>query len=522
MLGLKTEAVSKSPELWLDRVHPEDRNQVDTELQKHLDDITPQFETELRMRHTDGSYRWMLCRGLAVKSATGAPQRLAGSLTDITEGKVADALTGLPNRVLFRERLDRCVERRRRDADYSFALLYLDLDNFKLINDSLGHDYGDRLLVSVARRLEGSVRAADSFISRLGGDEFAVLIEHISTDDCATGVAQRVLDSVSAPISLGGGREIFASVSIGISMSGTGDKSPKDMLQEADTAMYQAKEQGRSCSRIFDPSMKEDVTRRLDIESELRRAVERNDFTVHYQPIVKVHNGELIGFEALVRWTSPKLGMVSPGEFVPIAEDTGLIVAIGGWVLEEACRQMMEWKAADPRFQDVTINVNLSSRQLAQPGIVADVAAVLERTGLNAEQLKLEVTESAIIQNPEAGALLLSELRQRGVKVAIDDFGTGYSSLAYLHRLPLDALKIDRSFVDKMTLSDDNREIVGTIITLADRLNLAVVAEGIETAEQRELLRQMGCELAQGFYFSRPIKAENVLQTDWADVSGQG
>lgn len=520
MLGLDASSVSNSPDQWLDRVHPEDRNQLETELQKHLDDITPQFETELRMRHTDGSYRWMLCRGLAVKSTTNEPQRLAGSLTDITEGKVADALTGLPNRVLFRERLRRCADRHRRDPNYSFALLYLDLDNFKLINDSLGHDYGDRLLVSVARRLEGAVRTADSFISRLGGDEFAVLIEHVSTDESATAVAERILKRVSAPISLGGGREVFASVSIGISMSGAGSKAPTDMLQEADTAMYQAKGQGRSCSRIFDPIMKQDVTRRLDVESELRRAVEREEFAVHYQPIVKVDTGKLIGFEALVRWHSPTLGMVSPGEFVPIAEDTGLILQIGGWVLEEACRQMMEWKTADSRFQELTINVNVSSRQLAQPGIVADVSTVLERTGMDPEKLKLEITESAIIQNPETGALLLSELRQCGVKVAIDDFGTGYSSLAYLHRLPLDALKIDRSFVDKMTLSDDNREIVGTIITLADRLNLAVVAEGIETAEQREMLRQMGCEFAQGFHFSQPIIAENMLTTNWSDLAG--
>ena len=500
MLGIDTNAVSNSPDQWLDRVHPEDRNQVDSELQKHLADESPQFETELRMRHTDGSYRWMLCRGLAVNSPTGTPQRLAGSLTDITEGKVADALTGLPNRVLFRERLHRCTERRRRDPDYSFALLYLDLDNFKLINDSLGHDYGDRMLVSVARRLEGSVRVADSFISRLGGDEFAVLIENVATEECATAVAQRILDSVSAAISLGGGREVFASVSVGISISGNG-KITTNMLQEADTAMYQAKGQGGSCFGVFDPVMKEDVTRRLDIEYELRRAVERNDFHVHYQPIVTVEGGRLVGFEALVRWNSPSLGMVSPGEFVPIAEDMGLIVPIGGWVLEEACRQMMEWKAAESRFQDVTINVNLSCRQLAQPGIVADISAVLARTGLDRAMLQLEVTEIAIIRNPEAGAALLAELRHCGVKVAIDDFGTGYSSLAYLHRLPLDALKIDRSFVDKMTLSEDNRAIVGTIITLADRLNLAVVAEGIETPEQRKLLQERGCEFAQAILF---------------------
>lgn len=516
LLGIPDSQLSSTPDVWLNRIHTEDRLHVESELEKHLTGESSTFGTELRMQHSDGSYRWMLCRALAVTNHAGVPQRLAGSLTDITEGKAADALTGLPNRVLFAERLQRCTDRRKRDANFSFALLYVDLDNFKLVNDSLGHDFGDRLLLSVARRLEASVHQAESFVSRLGGDEFAVLLEGVATEDDAKYFAGRILDSLSAPVAVGGGREVFASMSVGISLAGDVSGEPTDMLQEADIAMYQAKKQGRSCFRVFDPIMKRDATRRLIIENELRRAVERNELRLDYQPIVTVQNGQLVGFEALVRWDSAELGSVSPSEFIPIAEDTGLIVAVGKWVLEESCAQMVEWKSADERFSDVTISVNLSSRQLAQPDIVTTISEILHRTCLPPGDLKLEVTESAIIENPEAGATLLSELRACGVKIAIDDFGTGYSSLAYLHRLPLDALKIDRSFVEKVTESEDNRAIVGTIITLADRLNLAIVAEGIETQEQRELLHSMGCEFAQGFYFSRPIPAHDVTTKCWS------
>ena len=515
MLGLSEEKVEPSINSWLDRVYSEDRARVEAEFDSHLSGVTPQFETELRMLHADGSYRWMLCRGLAVKNSAGRLHRLAGSLTDITEGKVADALTGLPNRVLFQERLQKCVERHTRDQKSRFALLYLDLDNFKLVNDGLGHEIGDRLLVSVARRLEGSVRSGEAFVSRLGGDEFAVLLENVQDIQDASRAAERILIGLAEPFALGGGREVFASVSCGISMASEVNRESADMLQEADTAMYQAKEQGKSCFKVFDPRMKTDVKRRLKIENELRRAVERDEFVLHYQPIVSMATGGLVGFEALVRWQNPETGLISPAEFIPIAEDTGLIIPIGRWVLAEACRQMAEWRATDSRFDGIMMSVNLSSRQLSDTDLVSDVSSVLIDTGLPAKDIILEVTESTIIENQDAGARTLNRLRQCGVNVAIDDFGTGYSSLAYLHRLPLDTLKIDQSFVDRMTHSDDNHSIILTIVALANRLQLKVVAEGIETQKQQELLNAMGCQLAQGYFFSPPIPADKVPDFAW-------
>lgn len=502
------ESEDTSPNVWFSRIHTEDRPRVEAAIEKHLMGMTPQFETELRMRHRDGSFRWMLCRGLAVWDERGTPHRMAGSLTDITEGKVADALTGLPNRVLFRERLERSVERAARNSSYKFALLYLDLDNFKLVNDSLGHEAGDRLLVSVARRLESSLRTAESLVSRLGGDEFAIILEGIDSPDDAIQAAQRIISSVRAPISLGAAREVYASVSVGISISDDGCDDASTVLQAADTAMYHAKEQGKSCYRVFDPVMKEYATRRLDIENELRHAVERDALHLHYQPIVAIENSQIVGFEALVRWTHPRLGEVSPAEFIPVAEDSGLILTIGRQVLHKACRQMAIWKRQDCRFENLQVSVNLSNRQLCDDRIIQEVTLALESTKLSPGQLRLEVTESTIMQNPEQGAVVLSQLREKGVKVAIDDFGTGYSSLASIHDLSPDVVKIDRSFIDKITTSSDKQTIVGAIIAVADGLNLDVVAEGVETIAQRELLVEMGCGFAQGFLFSRPLSPD--------------
>lgn len=497
-----------SPEVWFSRIHAEDLLRVESEIEKHLIGMTPQFETELRMRHADGNFRWMLCRGLAVWDETGTPHRMAGSLTDITEGKVADALTGLPNRVLFRERLERCMSRTIRNNDFKFALLYLDLDNFKLVNDSLGHEAGDRLLVSVARRLENSLRLADSLVSRLGGDEFAIILEGINSANDAIQVANRIIASVSAPISIGSTREVFASVSVGISTSDDGYEDALGVLQAADTAMYHAKEQGKSCYRLFDPIMKEHATRRLDIDNELRHAVERDELQLHYQPMVEIASSRIVGFEALARWNHPRLGRVSPAEFIPVAEDSGLILTIGKQLLSKACRQMAEWKRQDPRFGSLQVSVNLSNRQLCDNQLVANIRDLLQDTGLSGRELRLEVTESTIMKNPERGALILSQLRELGVKVAIDDFGTGYSSLASIHDLSPDVVKIDRSFIDTLATCPDKQTIVGAIIAVAEGLNLDVVAEGVETIAQREILLSMGCGFAQGYLFSRPLSPE--------------
>ncbi|MCL4131488.1 UNVERIFIED_CONTAM: hypothetical protein GTU68_024225 [Idotea baltica] len=464
------------------------------------------------MRHQNGSFRWTLCRGLAVVDSSGIAHRIAGSLTDITEGKVADALTGLPNRVLFRDRLDRCVQRQNRDPNFKFALLYLDLDNFKLINDSLGHAAGDRLLVAIARRLESSLREAESFVSRIGGDEFSILVEGYASDEEPIQVANRIIASVGSPISIGDSREVYTSVSVGVSFSRDGYAGATEMIQAADTAMYRAKEQGKSCYRVFDPIMKQDATKRLNIENELRTAIDNRQLQLHYQPLVDIKTSNIVGCEALVRWHHPEFGNISPAEFIPIAEDNGLIESIGLFVLESACDQLVSWQQQDKRFKNFEMSVNLSSRQLKSSSLVDDIQKVIAKTNVDTSNLKLEVTESAIMENPQRGAEVLAELQRLGIKVAIDDFGTGYSSLSCLHELSPNAVKIDRSFVDTLATSGDKKTIVKAIIALADGLGLDVVAEGIETEAQQRILAEMGCRLAQGFLFSRPLKPADAYR----------
>ncbi len=490
---------------WFERIHLEDVDRVKADFKAHFCEKTPHLETEMRMRHVDGSFRWTLCRGQAVFDDQGKAHRIAGSLTDITEGKVADALTGLPNRVLFRERLDRCIYRQQKEQDFNFALLYLDLDNFKLVNDSLGHEAGDRLLVAIARRLESSLREAESFVCRLGGDEFSILVEGINDLAEPICIANRIIASLAKPISIGESRDVYTSASVGISFSGDNFADAEDILQAADTAMYRAKAQGKSCYRVFDPAMKKNATNRLNIENELRKAIARNELDCHFQPIIEIASGRVTGFEALVRWTHKNLGPISPAEFIPIAEDNGLIHQLGLVVLRKACSQMTAWQRMDPRFENMQVNVNLSSRQLKSPNLIDLIFEIVEQTEIKPNCLKLEVTESAIMENPKQGAQVLSLLQSRGINVAIDDFGTGYSSLACIHELSPDVVKIDRSFIDQIDESPDKKTIVRAIIGLADSLNLDVVAEGIETKTQHRILQAMGCRYAQGFLYSKPL-----------------
>lgn len=518
MLGLDESAEPEhaTTDLWFRYIHPEDRLRFEMELDQHLSGETQHFEVELRMEHAEGGFHWMLCRGLAVRNSKGKALRMAGSLTDITEGKVADALTSLPNRVLLLERLKWCIERQQREAPEPFALLYLDLDNFKLVNDSLGHEAGDRLLVSFARRLEGCVRSKSSVVSRLGGDEFAVLLERIEGVDDAIAVAKRILQSISVPFSLGGVKEVYTTASIGISMGTERSCDAVDMLQEADTAMYEAKAQGHSLYRVFDPVMKEQVTARMEIEMELRNVVERDELVLHYQPIFQMATGRLAGLEALVRWNHPRLGMVAPASFIPVAEETGLIVPIGRWILEEACRQMRQWRREDPRFDDLTVNVNLSIKQLIDTDDFEEhLIQLLDETELPGRALMLEMTESAMIEQQEDAVAMLGRLRRLGVSVALDDFGTGYSSMTQLYRLPLDALKIDQSFINQIIPCIENRTIVRAIISLTNNLNLNVIAEGIETAQQKRLLASMGCRHAQGHFFSRALPPDQIAIGHW-------
>lgn len=511
MLAIQDRSAT-TPTIWFNRIHPEDRPRVEGELAKHCAGLTPHFETEMRIRHEDGSYRWMLCRGLAVWNKDGVAHRLAGSLTDITEGKVADALTGLPNRVLFRERLDRCFQRLHREPGFNFAMIYLDLDNFKLVNDSLGHDVGDQLLVAIARRLESALRKADSFVCRLGGDEFSILIENTPDQQVAVEIAKRIISNLAAPISISGSREVYASLSMGISFSTDGYANSSEMIQAADTAMYRAKDQGKSGYQIFDPAMKHDATKRLNIENDLWHAIENDQLSMHYQPLVCLQTSRVVGFESLIRWTHPTYGPISPAEFIPIAEDNGAIEDIGRIALRKACRQLAQWQSMDASFKDLQMNVNLSSRQMKSQFLVQEILAFISDAGIEPSDLKLEVTESAIMKNPNLGASVLSELRSHGVKVAIDDFGTGYSSLAYIHQLSPDAVKIDRSFIDKITTSSDKKTIVGAIIALADGLNLDVLAEGVEHVEQQKVLAEMGCQYGQGFLFSKPLAPDDLFE----------
>ncbi|HVE80332.1 MAG TPA: EAL domain-containing protein, partial [Gemmatimonadaceae bacterium] len=419
-----------------------------------------------------------------------------------------DALTGLPNRSLFMDRLAHAIQRARRHPDFSFAVLFLDLDRFKVVNDSLGHHAGDELLVGVARRLEGCLRGEDT-VARLGGDEFAILLEGITDGSDAGRVAERVQESLSTPINLGG-YEVFTSVSIGIVLSSSALEQPAYLLRSADMAMYHAKETGRARYEMFDRAMHAAALARLQLETELRRAIERREFVMHYQPIIELDTGRIAGVEGLVRWAHPERGLVGPMEFIPVAEETGLIVPLGAWVIAETCRQLRAWHALSSTPKAFFASVNLSIRQFQQPDLPGQVQAALADTGTDPAHLKLEITESVIVENADLARTTLAALKALGVHVHLDDFGTGYSSLSYVHRLPLDAIKIDRGFVGAMEAEDRSFQLVRTVRMLARSLGIATIAEGVETQAQLMTLRKVGCEFAQGFLFSRPQPAETI------------
>ncbi len=457
------------------------------------------------------------------------PVVLARIRTQVTARR-ADPLTGLPNRVLFMDRLERLMARAQRAAGVSpgmpsgvsFAVLFLDIDRFKIINDSLGHLAGDELLISLARRLEQALRSTDTVsrfdgeptLARLGGDEFTILLDGVRTVSDAKAVADRLLSAVAQPFNLHG-REIFTSVSIGIVMSAARYEHADDMVRDADTAMYRAKAMGKARAEVFDTSMLEAAELRLQLESDLRRAIDRHELEVYYQPIIALAERQLCGFEALLRWRHPERGIVLPDEFVAAAEETGMIVPIGNWVLREACRQMRAWDAEFPDYPNLIINVNLSGRQCLQPDLVQDVARILDETGLPASRLKLEITESVVLANSDSVVEILNTLRALGVQLGLDDFGMGYSALSYLQRFPFQTLKIDRSFVSAME-ENGNAEIIRAIVSLASGLAMNVTAEGVETEEQAARLKDLSCEFGQGFYFNRPLTPDDaraLLQT---------
>ncbi len=520
MLGYSEHDLGADPAEWFERVHPDDRERLEIHLQAHFRRLITHFQHEYRIKASDHSYRWMLCRGLAVWDENGTATRIVGSQTDITDRKRAeerllhdafhDGLTGLPNRMLFLDRLKHAIKRSRRNQGRPFAVVFLDLDRFKVINDSLGHGAGDALLEAVARRVEQSLRPGDT-AARLGGDEFAILLEDIGNAETALAICERIQQAISTPLYLND-RQMFTTASIGITLYQPGYDSATDMIRDADTAMYHAKMRGKACSVVFDPTMHAAAVEQLQLETALRWAVERNELRLHYQPIVDLQTQQIVGFESLLRWEHPQRGLLYPSEFITIAEETGLIVPIGWWVMREAARQIKTWQQTIPGSEEIWVTINLSARQLIQPDIANTILGILDEYELSARALKIEITETALVNCTQEIRDQLNVLRAAGVKICIDDFGTGYSSLSYLQRLPVDVLKIDRSFVQAIETIDGQSAIFSNIIALANVLGLDAVAEGTETVAQLQRLRELQCTFGQGWLFSKPLNPEAAAE----------
>lgn len=509
ILGCEENEIGNSPDEWFSRVHSEDIDRVKTDIASHLEGNTPHLEIEHRLLHKDGTSRWMLARGLAVRDADGKAYRMAGSLTDVTDRNAFyDPLTRLPSRALFMDRLGHALRSAKRRKGCLFAVLFLDLDRFKVVNDSLGHIAGDQLLILVARRLQSCLRTSDT-VARLGGDEFTILLDDVKDLSNVRYVADRIQKELSLPFQLEG-KKVFTTASIGVALSATGHDHPEDILRDADTALYRAKAGGRAHCEVFEASMRDHAMSLLQLEVELWQAIEHREFRVFYQPIVSMETGRITGCEALVRWQHPQRGLVSPAEFIPLAEETGLIMPIGEWVLRTACAQNKAWQ--DSGLPPLWVAVNLSAHQFRRKDLGKTIAQILREISLEPQYLKLELTESNAMENAEATTKTLRELKEIGVQLAIDDFGTGYSSLSYLKRFPIDDLKIDRSFVMSITTDPDDAAIATAVITLAHSLKLQVIAEGVETEEQLAFLGSHQCDAAQGYLFSRPTSAEAFME----------
>jgi diguanylate cyclase (GGDEF)-like protein/PAS domain S-box-containing protein len=512
MLGYSESECWSSPEQWFSQIHASDRERVQAEISAHRNGETPEFVSEYRMRQKSGGFIWTLSRGVAVRDPGGKAVRMAGSQTDITEGKIVDPLTRLPNRSYFIDRLESAIETANQQKKV-FAVLFVDLDQFKLVNDNFGHAAGDELLVDVAGRLKAGVRSSsrlsgssESVVARIGGDEFAIFLGHLQHKTEAATIAARILERLGEPFYIDG-RKMFVSASIGITLSSSGDK-PEELLHNADTAMYHAKTNGKARAEFFSEGLREQGVTRFEIETGLRKAIDTNQLVLHYQSIVSASDSRLCGFEALVRWNHPERGLIPPGEFVPIAEGSELIVLLGRWVLVESCRQMADWHKSFPAGPALTISVNVSSRQLSGSRLMEDVQFALADSGLSPKSLALEMTESSVMGDAKQTLLVLDQLKAMTIRLQIDDFGTGYSSLSRLQRLPFNYLKIDRSFIRELTTRTSSQDIVRAIMQLAHALKLKVVSEGVETEEQLCSLRDLGCDYVQGFLISKPVDAE--------------
>lgn len=520
----------------MDQIHPDDRARV-MEAAAKASKTGRGKRLEYRIRHKDGSWRFLESTASAIRGPEGETNGLVIVNRDITERKRAeeklahqsfhDGLTDLPNRALFLDRLQRAVVLSRRHSDFKFAVLFIDIDEFKVFNDSLGHAAGDSLLKQIAQRLTASLRDVDtisrprvggeetpfvgeSTLARPGGDEFTVLIEELRDPSDAIRVAERIQQRLAIPFQFDG-QEIVLSVSIGIAFNSTGTVEAQDVLRDAEIAMYRAKSTGKARCEVFDQAMHAGAIKRLQLETDLRKALELNQFRVYYQPIVSLRNGRIVGFETLSRWQRPE-GLVMPGEFIAVADETGIILPINRQLLYEACRQLRSWQQLFPSDPPLAVNVNITPKQFAQPDLASQIGRTLQETRLDPSSVNLEITETIAMADADRSAVVLSELKALGVRLDIDDFGTGYSSLSRLQHFPVDRLKIDRSFISRMDTDVETREIVRIIIMLAHGLSLKVVAEGVETEAQADMLKDLSCDLAQGYLYSRPVPCETIEQ----------
>ncbi len=504
MVGCEENEIGPSPDEWFIRIHPEDVDRVRTETDALLEGKMDNFEIEHRVLHRKGTYRWAVCRGTVVRNQEHKPYRLVGSLVDITEQRVNDPLTGLPNRTLFADRLQQAFQRAAHGTEDGFAVLFLNMERFRLINETLGHPTGDRLIITIAKRIEKCVDEDDT-VARHGADQFTVLIRDVKDISKPSRIAVRITEELSQPFQLSG-FEVFLEARIGITLSASGYGKPEQILRDAEVAMQRARAQ-KLPHALFDQSMHSRAMSILEFENDLRRAIKQEDLQLYYQPIMDIQSGRLSGVEALLRWNHEKRGMISPADFIPVAEETGLIVTLGEWVLRTAAAQNVIWSNQGHHF---FVSVNLSARQFQHPGLIDMVRRALEDTKLEPSRLKMELTESVFVGQEDEAILRLKELKALGVQLAIDDFGTGYSSLSYLKRFPIDSLKIDKAFIKDIPDNSADGAITYAIIKMAHSLKLQVIAEGVQNEEQLKYLRMVDCDHMQGFYYSRPIPADEA------------
>jgi diguanylate cyclase (GGDEF)-like protein/PAS domain S-box-containing protein len=514
LLGLPEDMDLHTPQDWLERIHPEDLDRLNQAIANHLDGLTPNMECGYRIMHTDGAYRWMLCRGIALFDAHQKAYRIAGSQADITVSKqmeaqlthraLHDELTGLPNRALFLDRLSMVFEQTHRAERRPAAVLFLDIDHFKVINDSLGHVNGDDLLKAFGSRLKQCLRTGDT-VARFGGDEFAILIADVVEGCEATTIAERIRLDLQKPFTIQG-LEIFTSASIGIAFLTTQYQSVEDLMRDVDVAMYHAKFNGRARYEIFEARMHERTLNRLQMEAEIRRGINQNEFVLHYQPVYQLNTLALVGFEALVRWQHPVRGLLMPGEFINVAEESGLIIKLGEWVLRTACKQAEEWRQTSQKR--LKMAVNLSALQFNDKQLSQMVRSAIQESGMDPTLLELELTETVAMRDLDKTLNILKEFQELGVSISIDDFGSGYSSLDHIRYLPTNTLKIDRSFIKEIRPEDS--AIVSAIITMAHQLHLEVIAEGVETESQLKILTRIQCDQVQGFYLGKGLPPETV------------